>query len=533
MVKIKHFNILYKLFITDGETNKNWRRISLGTKAKTKYTTIKQFIYNSTDSHSYGEFIYLLTHNWEQPTCPTCGNKITYKGEYKTYCSRRCARAVQDMNVISESRHKHYLDSKEYDVSIDKDNLYKYDNDYINILIDNHKLSSKYYSLRTSLNKEDANIKYWLNHRIKWSNSWSETLYCVKYNIAEQPKCKICGNPVKFKSFEHGYRKYCTSKCATSDKEIKDIISKKNTTNGVERGRKVSVSKQQRTDEQIRAEISKAKETKLKRYGDENYSNHKQATETNIKRYGCACSLHSVLIKGTYKTTLTDEARKSISIKQKQYWSNKEYRQTIINKLKEGQKNISEDSKQSKLNGYHNWWNNLSDKEKEIHNKNVSTAVTEWSKTLTSEQKQRKKHKEYITKKQNGTFNTSTAEDELAEYIVLLFPDMIRQYKSLKYPYCCDYYIPCIDTYIEFQGSWTHGKHPFGTEDGDEETLNKWKEKNTKYYDNAIQTWTVRDVNKRNTAKKNKLNYIELFGSVNESKQTIYKLYEEQHCNSR
>ena len=31
------------------------------------------------------------------------------------------------------------------------------------------------------------------------------------------------------------------------------------------------------------------------------------------------------------------------------------------------------------------------------------------------------------------------------------------------------------------------------------------------YYDNAISTWTIRDVNKRKIAKENKLNWIEFF----------------------
>ena len=34
------------------------------------------------------------------------------------------------------------------------------------------------------------------------------------------------------------------------------------------------------------------------------------------------------------------------------------------------------------------------------------------------------------------------------------------------------------------------------------------KSKHTKYYDNAIETWTVRDVKKRQCAEKNHLNYI-------------------------
>ena len=41
--------------------------------------------------------------------------------------------------------------------------------------------------------------------------------------------------------------------------------------------------------------------------------------------------------------------------------------------------------------------------------------------------------------------------------------------------------------------------------------LDDWKSKNSKYYDNAIETWTVRDVKKREIAKKNSINYLEIF----------------------
>lgn len=52
---------------------------------------------------------------------------------------------------------------------------------------------------------------------------------------------------------------------------------------------------------------------------------------------------------------------------------------------------------------------------------------------------------------------------------------MIRNYNNkTTYPYSCDFYIPEIDYFIEFQGSWVHGKHPYNpssTEDA--ERLNK------------------------------------------------------------
>ena len=39
------------------------------------------------------------------------------------------------------------------------------------------------------------------------------------------------------------------------------------------------------------------------------------------------------------------------------------------------------------------------------------------------------------------------------------------------------------------------------------------KSKNTKYYNVAIEVWTKRDVNKRNIAKQNNLNYLEIFSN--------------------
>lgn len=40
------------------------------------------------------------------------------------------------------------------------------------------------------------------------------------------------------------------------------------------------------------------------------------------------------------------------------------------------------------------------------------------------------------------------------------------------------------------------------------------------YYNNAITTWTIRDVNKRNIAKNNNLNWIE-FWNIDELKKWI------------
>lgn len=47
-----------------------------------------------------------------------------------------------------------------------------------------------------------------------------------------------------------------------------------------------------------------------------------------------------------------------------------------------------------------------------------------------------------------------------------------------------------------------------------------WREKGTKFYQNAINVWTRRDVLKRETAKRNNLNFIE-FWNLDEVKEWI------------
>lgn len=120
-----------------------------------------------------------------------------------------------------------------------------------------------------------------------------------------------------------------------------------------------------------------------------------------------------------------------------------------------------------------------------------------------------KQQKQYETKKKNGTFNTSIPEQKLYNKLKLKFPDVIHQYKDNKrYPFICDFYIPSKDLFIELNFHWTHGKEPFDKNNKNHlEILEKWKLKNNKFYNNAIYCWTLLDVKKLETFKKNKLNY--------------------------
>lgn len=50
---------------------------------------------------------------------------------------------------------------------------------------------------------------------------WSEALYWYFNNISERPKCPICGNLVRYKSFGVGYLKYCSIECSAKSEETK------------------------------------------------------------------------------------------------------------------------------------------------------------------------------------------------------------------------------------------------------------------------------------------------------------------------
>lgn len=114
------------------------------------------------------------------------------------------------------------------------------------------------------------------------------------------------------------------------------------------------------------------------------------------------------------------------------------------------------------------------------------------------------------TKRQNGTFGVSSVEEHIK-----VFSGFESQYnKDARYPYLCDFYDRDRDLFIEVNASWTHGHHWYHAEE-DADICKKWKAKtrDSKYYANALEVFTKRDVEKRETARVNNLNYVTLWDS--------------------
>ena len=121
--------------------------------------------------------------------------------------------------------------------------------------------------------------------------------------------------------------------------------------------------------------------------------------------------------------------------------------------------------------------------------------------------------------------------------------DVDRQTKGHMpdYPGICDFYIKTLSLYIELQVYWSHGlKKPYD-ENKKPDFLLDWEKRaeSSLHYRNAVDQYSVRDVNKRKFALEHNLNYLELWEVptldflVIEINRTVYELdysYNEDEC---
>ena len=124
------------------------------------------------------------------------------------------------------------------------------------------------------------------------------------------------------------------------------------------------------------------------------------------------------------------------------------------------------------------------------------------------------------TRKKNGTTSSSKGEQYIKQKLEEKFYIVEHNYKQdPRYPFYCDFYIPDLDLFIEYQGFEGHGNHPFNSQcKEDLLILEHWIEKaeqrkldKRNKYLGYIETWTQKDPLKRQTAKQNNLNWIEFF----------------------
>ena len=398
--------------------------------------------------------------------------------------------------------------------------------------------------------KYNKDIYEYLINRYDDSDSLKETLFRIYNGIEEHPKCPTCGKPLVFKGI---FFKFCSNICAQSSDEIKQKIKQTCLEKyGVDNYNKTKESKE------------KIKQTCLEKYGVEYFWQSNECKEkikqTCLEKYGVDSPLKSEKIRNKGKQTCLEKYGVDNPAKLEE---NKEkVKQTCLKKygtISTTQcKEIRDKIKQSCLEKYgvDNPAKLEENKEKvkktclkkygglapicdpNIKNQIKQTCLEKYgvdncgkslkhkinmSAIMSSDEMQ--EHR-YNVMTKNHSFNTSKPEEELYLYIKEKFPSVKRQYKDkLRYPYNCDFYIPKLDYFIELQGYYTHNTHPYNPNSIlDQVLVERYKERYGPKCQ-AITIWTLKDPEKRECAKRNNLNFKEIW-NLEEGKKFIDNLFE-------
>jgi len=296
----------------------------------------------------------------------------------------------------------------------------------------------------------------YLSKRYSDSTSIYETLYRLKHNLEIRPTCIICGKNVKFIK-GHGFSMHCSAKCSANDPNTRQ----------------------------------QHKETCIKRYNVSSYAKTKECKEkiknTSLKKYG----VEHPTKREEYKELTKQKSLEKYG--EESYFKTEEFKEKSKQTCKEkyGADYITqteifkEKSKQTCINHFGTEY--------------YLTSADCVEKTKIAQEKEK-------------GYSGSKKENELYHILLDKFKDVKREYISEQYPFHCDFYIPSLNLYIEFNGMWVHGKHPF--DKNNKEDINrllymKEKSETSSYYNRAVKIWTDEDVRKRTYAKDHKLNWIE------------------------
>lgn len=376
-------------------------------------------------------------------------------------------------------------------------------------------------------------ISDYLSKRYTDSKSYKETVYRIHFGLETRPVCKYCGGDVEFctslgKSGQYGCFKNCCSKeCENKyrhNNKVNGLLKKYEVDNA---GRLNWVKEKIKettyshygtycgfSSPEIRNKcketclslygvdnasksqivINKIAQTKLIRYGDPNYCNVEKIKETTYSRFGTYWALQNQTIKQKANNVCLEKYGYIYPIKSND----------VKNRME--------------INNYIKYGVTHTQTLPEIIEKTKQTCIERYGVTsyLATPQMIKKSHSPEVIEKQrqtkikNGTLGgkKSILEDIVYNLICEKFNNVIRHYKTNEYPFDCDFYIPELNLYIEFQGHQSHGPHPYNeNSEEDKIIINELIHK----FGNA-NTFTIRDPYKRKIAKENKLNYLELFG---------------------
>ena len=338
-----------------------------------------------------------------------------------------------------------------------------------------------------------ANLQYNLKTRIFW----------IIQGYVDFPVCPVCKKSDGYmhknvRNIITGYQQFCSVKCAS---QATETIHKRIMTCRINHGVDYPAQCEQIREKQnatkfkiygSKNNIKKVFSTKEMKYGNRNWNNSQKCALTKLERYGSSTWNNSQKARETNlnKSDKTIQLEKQ-AIKQTFY---KRYgKKCFLHSEEYNKRNLANKAEESIEKKY---------------GKRKFFATNAFKVMLPSVLDKINK-----SKSANHTFSSSKPEKEAYWMLKFIFPKLQTQHKSDAYPFVADFYDPSQpNVRFEFQGSWTHGRHPFNpSSEEDQNELKRMQEKGSEYYRVAIDVWTRRDPMKREVAKKNGIQLIEFW----------------------
>lgn len=330
-------------------------------------------------------------------------------------------------------------------------------------------------------------------------HKFSEKCYWILNDLTDFPVCENCKKKIfKYTNLTNGYHGHNTCK------NLKEI------------GNKISLAwKNKLKNNPIEKEqfVQKIKNTKFKKYGDENWNNPEKQKETIANKIKNDKDYYKRRFQKSMQTKLKNGYSKEKNVAKIKQTCIQRYGVDSYSKTDEFISKVKETNQQKLGVDFPGQCRQCIEKLRNTNLKKYGCEIFPESiqfKELWKNKEfvKRRQQKSYETKRKNNSFHISSKEDECYKILVQKYgiENIERQYSiDKRYPFNCDFYIKNLDLFIEYNGHWTHGGHPFDNKNiNDIKKINLWKERSKKsnFYKSAIETWTIRDVRKRKIAKE-------------------------------
>lgn len=416
---------------------------------------------------------------------------------------------MQENNIIEK---KKITDQEFLDIFLSKQN-------HLKILLLNKPFNKEY--------------KEWALNRFKdlsTEDDLREIMCRIRLGLEERPRCPQCGAEIPF---EGGYKTFCSKRCQVrynSPARVATFKERYGTTSPWGLPKAIETKKKTNLERygtectfQVETCKEKIKATNLKRYGSEYPLGSKiikeKSKKTWMEKYGADNPMRCEEIKNKVAQTCLERYGDTCVFGSNSSILESRVKASMIEKygtrIPLKNEEIKEKMFQTNLEKY---GTRCSLANPEVREKGIQTLLERYNVTngwLIPEVRAKIDYEKVNeTRRKNGTFNTSEPERLLGELLRAEFgeDDVIPQYKSEAYPWLSDYYIKSLDFYIELQGFYTHGTHPFTSTDEDFQIIEDFSTKiSEERVQGLIDIWVISDVIKRNRALEQGLNFLEIF----------------------